>query len=274
MNIIDAIILGIIQGLTEFLPISSSGHLVISKNFLNIDTPGTVMEIALHFGTMVAICSFFWKDIYLILKSIVTWFIRFITKKEAADNFEENHSCMLFLMIVLGTVPTVIIALSFEKAFESFFSLPILAGAMIVVTGCILWATKMIKEKNPGKGNVKFFDALMIGAVQGIAIIPGISRSGTTIATATFLGIKRELAAKFSFLLSVPVIFGATISKIGDISANTINLQSIIIGTIVATVVGFLSLLFLVNLIKKGKFYLFSYYCWGVGIIAVICFIL
>ncbi|MGR3319985.1 MAG: undecaprenyl-diphosphate phosphatase [Candidatus Anammoxibacter sp.] len=274
MNIVDAIILGVVQGLTEFLPVSSSGHLVIFKNLLNIDSPGIVMEIALHFGTMIAICAVFRKDIYLIIKDIIRSIVKLAAKRRFADVLKEDKNTKLFLMIMLGTVPTVIIALLFEKMFESFFSIPFLSGIMLIVTGTVLWFTKMINLKDLKKDTIPFYYALIIGVVQGIAIMPGISRSGTTIAAATFLGIKRELAAKFSFLLSIPVILGGTVLKIGEMKESSINFQSIIIGTIIATLVGYLSLLFLVNLIKKGRFYLFAYYCWGAGIISVIYFTL
>ncbi|MGR3177965.1 MAG: undecaprenyl-diphosphate phosphatase [Candidatus Anammoxibacter sp.] len=273
MNVVDTIILGVVQGVTEFLPVSSSGHLVIFKNLLKIDSPGIVMEISLHFGTMIAICTVFWKDIYLIIKDIKQSIIKLAAKRAPDEVLKEDQNTKLFLMILLGTVPTAIIALLFAKAFERFFSIPLLAGIMLIVTGIVLWSTKMIKRKNPEKETIPFFYALIIGAVQGIAIMPGISRSGTTIAAATFLGIKRELAVKYSFLLSIPAILGAAILKIGEMNGSSINFQNIIIGTIIAALVGYLSLLFLVNLIKKGRFYLFAYYCWGAGIISVIYFI-
>ncbi|MGR3220731.1 MAG: undecaprenyl-diphosphate phosphatase [Candidatus Anammoxibacter sp.] len=274
MNLVDAIVLGVVQGLTEFLPVSSSGHLVIFKNLLKINTPGIVMEIALHFGTMIAICTVFRRDIYLIIKDIKQSIIKLVDKRAPSEILKEDQNTKLFLMLLLGTVPTAIIALLFEKAFEMFFNIPILAGIMLIVTGIVLWLTKTIKVKTPGRVSVTVLNALIIGAVQGIAILPGISRSGTTIATAAFLGIKRELAVKFSFLLSIPAILGAVILKMGDMNGRSIDIRNIIIGTVIATLVGYLSLLFLINLIKKGRFHLFAYYCWGAGISSVIYFAL
>lgn len=272
MNIAEAMILGIIQGLTEFLPVSSSGHLVIFKGLLKIDSPDIVIEISLHLGTTIAICAVFWQEIYLIIKGIKTSVLRLATKEMTWNVLNEDQNTRLFLMILLGTVPTGIIALLFENTFENFFSMPLLASLMIIVTGTVLWFTKVIRRKDSGRKAIRFLDALIIGAVQGVAIIPGISRSGTTIASATFLGIDRELSARYSFLLSIPAVIGAAVLGLGKVSETAVNFQNIIIGTLIAAIVGYLSLLFLVSLIKKGRFYLFSYYCWGVGIISAINF--
>ena len=273
MSIIDALILGIIQGLTEFFPVSSSGHLVIFKNILNVNSPGIIMEISLHFGTVVAICVAFHRDIYLLIKEAKTLTCTLIRRKKNLARANEDQETKILLAILIGNIPTVIIALIFESIFERFFNIPALASIMIIVTGVVLWATKLAHVKEGGRNKVRFIDALIVGAAQGIAIIPGISRSGTTIATASFLGIKRELAAKFSFLLSVPVIIGGVILKFDDISEGTVNFQNIIIGTIASAIIGYLALSFLVRLIEKGKFHLFSYYCWSVGIISTICFL-
>lgn len=272
MTTIDAIILGMVQGLTEFLPVSSSGHLVIGKTLLNIDSPGIFMEIALHFGTMLSICAVFWKDIYLILRDLKRSVIKLISRRKVSDILKEDHHTVLFLMVVSATVPTAIIALLFENEFERFFSTPALVGCMLIVTGTILWFTKNIKSKESEEKTIGFLRAIIIGAVQGMAITPGISRSGTTIAAATFMGVNRTSAAKFSFLLSIPAILGAVVTKLDEISTNSADLSKIIIGTIIATAVGYMALRFLVSLIKKGKFYVFSYYCWAVGIGTVIMF--
>ena len=274
MSIIDALILGIIQGLTEFFPVSSFGYLVIFKNILNVNISGIIMEISLHFGTVVAICAAFHRDIFLLIKEAKTLAFTLIGKKKNVAKSDEDQDTKILLAILIGNIPTVIIALLCESIFERFFNIPALASIMIIITGFVLWLTRIAHVKeDKGRNKVRIVDALIVGAVQGIAIIPGISRSGTTIATASFLGIKRELAAKFSFLLSVPVIIGGVILKFDDISEGTVNFQNIIIGTIASAVVGYLALFFLVKLIKKGKFHLFSYYCWSVGIIATICFL-
>ncbi|NQU33923.1 MAG: undecaprenyl-diphosphate phosphatase [Bacteroidetes bacterium] len=274
MNIVDTIILGIVQGLTEFLPVSSSGHLVISKTLLNVDSPGIFMEISLHLGTMLAICAVFWKDIYLIFKDLKSSFSKLISRRNVGDILKEDRHTRLFLMVLVATVPTAIIALLFEEQFERFFSAPALAGAMLIVTGTILWFTKNIKTNELEEKPISFLRAIIIGAVQGMAITPGISRSGTTIAAATFMGVNRSSAAKFSFLLSIPAILGAVVTKLDEMSMSRSDLSNIIIGTVIATVVGYIALRFLVSLIEKGKFYVFSYYCWAVGIGTVIVYYL
>lgn len=274
MNIFDIIILGLVQGLTEFLPISSSGHLVIFKNILNVNSQGLFVEIALHFGTMIAVCAFFWKDLYHMIKGVCSLPIKLISRKKISVILDKDPYTKLSLMVILATIPTAIIALIFKDSFEKFFNTPILVGIMLIVTGTILWFTKSINSEKNLKHFVGPINAIIIGIVQGMAITPGISRSGTTIATATFLGINKELAAKFSFLLSIPAILGAVVTNLDGATAKDVNITNIIIGTVVSCVVGYISIRFLVKLIKKGKFYLFSYYCWLVGIIAIVGFVI
>lgn len=268
-NIVEMIILGAIQGATEFLPISSSGHLVIFKGLLGINSPGMSLEILLHLGTLVAICAVFWKDIYLIIKDVRSSTLKLLSKKRLKDILKEDQYTKIFLLLLLGTVPTGIIGVSFENGFERLFNMPLFASIMIVITGTILWFTRLVKKG--GKETINPFEALIIGAVQGIAITPGISRSGITIATASFMGIERGLAGRFSFLLSIPAIIGAMILRIKEaaVSANDLP-PGAIIGAFIAALVGYLSLRILVNIIKRGKFYKFSYYCWTVGLIAAI----
>ncbi len=274
MNVIDSIILGIIQGLTEFLPVSSSGHLVISQSLLKIDSPGILMEVSLHIGTLIAICAVFWRDILLILCESGLSLAKLASKKRPAEILAEHPNANLAVMIIAGTIPTVIIGLLFEDAFERLFSSPVLVGAMLIVTGVILWLTKLVKINKPGNESIGFLRALIIGTVQGMAIMPGISRSGSTIAAASFMGIERSMAARFSFLLSLPAIMGAAVLKFSDVAANNVSVIIVAIGTITATIIGYFALRFLVNIINKGKFYVFSYYCWALGVFTIIRFVL
>jgi len=273
--LIKAIILGLIQGLTEFLPISSSGHLVICKGFLNVDTQGVIWEIALHFSTLLAIFCVFYKDIFMMLKSVFLSCKKLFSGESIISIFENDPHTRLFLLIAIGTIPTVIIAFSFRNALETLFSKPGIAGYMLIVTGTVLWFTKFdfLKAKSSKKG-LGIVDALIIGAVQGLAITPGISRSGTTIATAMFRGVDRETAARFSFLLVIPAILGA----MAMMAKETVTLRNgeisfLIIGSVVAAISGYISLRVLIRVVNNGKLHLFSYYCWPVGLFVILFFI-
>ncbi len=272
--LIKSIILGLIQGLTEFLPISSSGHLVICKSFIDIETQGVVWEITLHFSTLLAIFCVFYKDIIVMLKSACLSCKKLFSGESIISIFKNDPHTRLFLLIVIGTIPTVVIAFFFRNAFESLFNKPGIAGYMLIVTGTMLWFTKYDFRNNSNKKNFGVFDALIIGSVQGLAITPGISRSGTTIATAMFRGIDRETAARFSFLLVIPAILGAMAMMAKDtITLKNGEISFLIIGSVVAAISGYISLRVLIRVVNNGKLYLFSYYCWPVGLLVILFFI-
>ncbi len=271
--LIKSILLGLIQGLTEFLPISSSGHLVIFKSFLDIETQGVIWEIALHFGTLLAILAVFYQDIFMILKSVGLSY----KKLGAGENFikivKNDQHTSIFLLVIIGTVPTVIIAFLCKSTFEGLFDKPTIAGCMLLVTGTVLWFTKYNFSSNSKKNGLGIVDALMIGTVQGLAITPGISRSGTTIAAATLRGVDRETASRFSFLLVIPVIIGGMAMMIKDtITLRNEEIFFLIIGTIVSTITGYVSLRFLIKIVKRGNLHFFSYYCWPFGLFIIFSF--
>ena len=269
--LIKSIILGAIQGLTEFLPISSSGHIVIFKSFLDIETHGVIWEISLHFGTLLAIFGVFHKDIFMILKSICPSFKKLISGESITNIFKDDIHTRIFFLIIIGTIPTVIIAFSFRSSFESLFNKPVVAGYMLLVTGTVLWFTRYCLRSNSNKKNLGILDALIVGIVQGLAITPGISRSGTTIAAATFRGVDRETAARFSFLLVIPAICGAMAMMAKDATAlKNGEIYFLIIGSIVAAITGYVSLRILIKIVTIGKLHLFSYYCWPVGLLAIL----
>lgn len=272
--LIKSIILGVIQGLTEFLPISSSGHLVIFKSFLNIETQGVIWEISLHFGTLLAIIGVFYKDIFTILKSTCLSCSKLVSGESITNIFRNDIHTRIFFLIIIGTIPTVIIALSFRSAFENLFSKPVVAGYMMLVTGAVLWFTKYSLKADGNKKNLGVLDALIVGTVQGLAITPGISRSGTTIAAATFRGVDRETAARFSFLLIIPVILGAMAMMAKDtITLKNGEIYFLIIGSVVAAITGYISLRILIKIVTFGKLHLFSYYCWTVGLFIILFFL-
>lgn len=271
---IKYIILGIIQGLTEFLPVSSSGHLVILKSYLHVEeTHGAVLEVMLHLGTLISIFAVFWKDILEIIRQVIISILKLCSGGRPGEIWSEDAYTRLFLLITIGTVPTAIIAILFEERFETLFSQPILAAIAIMVTGLFLWFTKIYGAKNPGKKIIGVFHALAIGTVQGIAITPGISRSGSTISAAAYMGIDREASVRYSFLLCIPAIIGAVglqIKKTALIHEH--NLIPLIAGTAVSTIIGYFALRFLVKTVQRGRLYVFSYYCWGFGLSSAIFF--
>ncbi len=253
MDIFDAVFLGIIQGLTEFLPISSSGHLVIFQKLLGFQQQQLLFDCALHVGTLLAVVIYFSKDIKRIFKSV-------LSKKENTDSF-------LLKDIITGSIPTAIIGFLFKDYFERAFSSALIAGIMLCVTGLFVGATKFIPEGS--KKRVGLIRSVLIGIAQGIAIIPGISRSGATIVCGLMCKIDRELAFKFSFLLSIPAISGAFILE--AVKINQIeNVIPLSLGTISSAIVGLIALRFLNNLIKKGNLYYFSPYCFAIGISTIV----
>lgn len=275
MVIIKFIILGIIQGLTEFLPVSSSGHLVILKNYLQVEeNHGALLEIMLHFGTLISILAVFWKEIREIIRWVIISLLKLCSGRRLNEIWAEDHYTRLFFLIIIGTIPTGIIAILFAEKFETLFSQPFLAAIAIMATGLLLWFTKLRKTKNPGKKFIGIIHALVIGTIQGIAITPGISRSGSTISIATYMGIEREISVRYSFLLCIPAILGAVVLQIKKTPmAQVNNLLPLTIGTIISAVVGYLALRFFVRIVQRGKLYVFSYYCWGFGLTAAIFFI-
>ncbi|RLC45682.1 MAG: undecaprenyl-diphosphatase UppP [Candidatus Cloacimonadota bacterium] len=261
MTIIKAIILGIIQGLTEFLPVSSSGHLVIFQNLLNFQEPGIVFEVIVHLGTMLAVVIYFRKDIGNLISSIFIW------NQDRSDNIRFYQHLLFYLL--LATIVTAILGFAFKNILESFFENILLVGFMLIITGLLLFISDKIVEK--GK-DITIFRALLIGFIQFIAIIPGISRSGSTISVGIFSGLNRDLSARFSFLLSIPAIFGAGILELKDIPQQTLSQSSLIpylVSGLSAMVVGYLSISIFLKLIRQAKLFYFSVYCWIIAVFTI-----
>lgn len=227
----------------------------------------------MHFGTLLAIFIFFWKEIISILKSVIISVGRLISGKKITDLIRDDLHFRIFLLIIVGTIPTGLVAIAFKDALEALFNKPVLAGIMLLVTGTLLWFTKRLGKETANKKTMGFVDALIVGLAQGIAIIPGISRSGSTISAACFRGVSRSLAAKFSFLLVIPAILGATFLKHKEVIAlNREELFCVAIVVSVSALVGYFALRWLVSVVEKGKLYMFSYYCWGVGALGIITY--
>ena len=264
---IGVIILAIIQGIAEFLPISSSAHLIIFRDLFGIGASSIngnlalAFDIALHFGTLLAIAVYFFKDFFNMIISGLT-------------KGTKNKEGKLFWFIIVATIPAAVFGLLFEEVIENIIrtNYILIASALIIMGIIIYLADKYSKQEN-NFSKMTFKDAILIGCSQVFALIPGFSRSGTTIATARTLKLEREDAAKFSFYLSAPVVFGATILSVFDnttITAITNNISIFVIGILVAFISGLLCIEFLLRYIKKNDFKLFMWYRVALGIIVIV----
>ena len=270
MEPIEAVLLGVVQGLTEFLPISSSGHLVLFQSLLGLREPAVLFDIFLHVGTLVAVCAVFFNDIRAILLSLLRLPALWAAAGGLRRLYADNTDVRMAVLIVIGTLPTVVLGLAFKEIAERLFSSVGIVGCMLVITGSLLWVTRRTPPQGRSLSMMTVRDALLIGFVQGLAITPGISRSGATISIALLIGVQRELAGRYSFLLSLPAICGALLLGL-DSSAfqNTVPATTILVGTAAAAVVGYLALLALLRLVRKGHLYRFAPYCWVVGLTAL-----
>ncbi|WP_178990795.1 undecaprenyl-diphosphate phosphatase [Winogradskyella schleiferi] len=259
MEIIDAIILGIIQGLTEFLPVSSSGHLELGKAILGSDAipeESLMFTVVLHFATALSTIVVFRKDILDIIKGLF--------------QFKWNEDLQFSSKIVLSMVPAAIIGYKYETEFEQLFGNNILlVGAMLIVTAVLLFLADKAKETDK---KVTFANAFIIGIAQGIAMLPGISRSGATISTSVLLGIDKTKAARFSFLMVVPLIFGKIAKDIlsGELTYNTASFSYLSVGFLAAFISGLFACTWMISIVKKSKLTYFAIYCAIIGVIAII----
>ena len=253
MTWLEAVILGIIQGITEFLPISSSGHLVLAQHFMDIHERGVFLEVILHMGTLTAILVYFWDDLHNLSNNVF-------------NGVAESRTYVFYL--VVATVPAACAGLFLEKCIESTF-IPSVAIPMLFITGLIL-ATTYFSLNGPMR-QFTLFIAFCIGMAQAFALFPGISRSGITISAALLMGIKHREAAKFSFLLAFPILLGACFRQMIKIdNLEQIDLFPLIMGFFSAAVAGYMVIDWLLAVISKGKFHIFSLYCFTTAIIAYI----
>ena len=266
MELYQGIILGIIQGLTEFLPVSSSGHLVLGQIFFGITESQLPFDISVHMGTLLAVLVVYASDIRAILVSVFGFISKAVSLKPMAHLLKEDKNLQLAGLILIGSIPTAFIGLVIKQFEHILFASEVLVGFMLILTGTILWTSKNFYFSKSKKDGFSIKKALIIGVGQGLAVIPGISRSGTTIALGMFLGLDRHNAAKFSFLLSIPAILGAQILSIKDMINSGLVIDSITIyATIVSFITGLLALKLLLSLVHSGRFHLFAPYCWLIG---------
>ncbi len=256
-----AIVLGLLQGLTEFFPVSSSGHLVLAQHIMGLEEPEIFFDLMLHVGTLLAVLIFLRREIIMMLKSFVD------------RGPEGNYGRKLLILVIIASVPTAIIGLCFRKIFIDMFSSLAIVGFTLMLTGALLLLTKLYQpRKNIGLGKMSWLLAAIIGLVQGMAITPGLSRSGATISAGLFLGLERQLAFKFSFLISIPAICGAVLLESLHLREITsaISTGPVLAGTLVAGLSGLLALSLVGRLVNKGQIWGFFPYCLALGIIAVL----
>jgi undecaprenyl-diphosphatase len=278
MTVLHAIILGVVQGLTEFLPISSSGHLVVFQQLLGLMEPGISFEISVHLGTLAAVLIFFRKEILEVNKAAVAGVRLAIAGKGGFSRlYVDDPGFRMAILLAAGSVPTAIIGILLQTQSDRLFNSISLAGAMLIVTGLILlltglllWLTRGVDAKGRGMSGFTLGIALAIGIVQGLAIIPGISRSGSTIATGLLFGLDSRTAGSFSFLLSIPAIVGAAGLQVLMDGFGDVAMVPMVVGAGVSFVVGFFSLGFLMRIVNRGRLYLFAPYCVLAGLVVLI----
>ncbi|MGB9977681.1 undecaprenyl-diphosphatase UppP [Methanobacterium sp.] len=272
MDIIQALILGIVQGLTEFLPVSSSAHLVFMHDIVGV-TPSLAYDTLLHIGTLLAVVAYFWNDIINMLKSFFSS-LTDIPKGQFRKGLNEDQFKKLAWFVIIGTIPAGLAGILFKDFFEGLFSNITAVGFFLIITGLLLWGSEMVSRRVSNKTSLKEMNiknSILVGIAQAIAIAPGISRSGATISAGLFLGLERELAARYSFLLSIPAILGAALVQTKDIT-SILDISSIaaVAGFIAAIITGYLAVRFMLKLVKEKDLLPFAYYCWIIGPLAII----
>lgn len=257
MSITQSLLLGTVQGITEFLPISSSGHLVLLQHYMEIRESAILFDVLVHIGTLAAVMVFFRKDIFYIAVSLTN-----ITSKD--KKFLPYHH--IILAVILGTIPTAFLGLALNRIKDFLFQGATLPAAMLLFTGSFLWLADRFPINPEGKQKIGILDALLIGMMQGIAIIPGISRSGVTISSGLMRGLDRELSFRYSFFLFIPAAVGALVLEGREAAGRTAALTlPFLAGTLTAFITGIAALAILKKTLREKRLAIFSWYCWALG---------
>lgn len=264
MNMLEAISLGLVQGLTEFLPVSSSGHLVIFQHYVTSLEAPLLFDLMLHAGTLLAVLIFFRKRLLDLTLSVT----RDLTSEQAAANRK------LVLLLIIGTIPAGIAGVLWEDSLEVLFGNYQAAAGFLILTGAILLIGDLSREGKVDLTTLSYMSAVLIGCGQALALVPGISRSGSTICVAILVGCRREIAAEFSFLLAIPAIVGAVVLKLPDLVEVIAKESRMFLyyfsGTVIAAIVGYVSILLLLTIVKKRRLVIFSAYCWLVALVVLV----
>lgn len=272
MSIWNAILLGLVQGIAEFLPISSSGHLSILQNLFHMSTTENghlFFDVLLHLGTLISICIVYWRDIVAMVRET---FAFFRNTRLPAEQRQQLPAARMVLMIILATLPLFLV-LPINDKVEQLYYHTFFIGLMLILTGFLLFVADKMPKGTRTEKNMRVRDALIIGVCQAVATIPGLSRSGTTIAAGMVTGLDRSFAVRFSFLMSLPAVLGANILSLAKAAKTGIDvslLPAYLIGMFVAMVSGIAAIGLVKRLTSKGRFGAFSYYCWGAGALTMI----
>lgn len=269
MDILQAIIIGLVQGLTEFLPVSSSAHLIFAQHILGVGDVGLAFDVLLHLGTLVAVVTYFYNDIINMIKGFLMSLMDLKEGKFIPELKKDPYKKLAWLTI-LATIPVGVVGVLFNDAVEAMFTGLTVPAFLLLVTGCLLYISQRMNSGRIDVRKVGLKEALFMGCAQACALLPGLSRSGTTIAAGLFAGLDKEFAAKFSFILSVPAILGAAVFQLKDLSGGSVELGACIAGFIVAVISGYLAISFLLKIIREKSLDVFAYYCWIVGIVVLV----
>ena len=261
-------LLALIQGLCEFLPVSSSGHLALAQILLGFPGPDLVLDLTLHLGTLLAVAWFYRQSLVALFKELRLLPGALASPKTLPGLVGARPDFRLGFLIVVASLPTAAIGLGFQDLLGSLFESPLAVGICLCATGLVLLATRQLKPGEAGVLDMTVLQALAIGAAQGLAIAPGLSRSGLTIACALMLGLKRDLAARFSFLLSIPAIAGGLALSLGQGMESSFPAGLLLFGLALAAICGWWALAILTALVDRGRFALFAPWCLGAGLLA------
>ena len=275
MTYLSSVILGIVQGVSEFLPISSSGHLSLMQNLMGMKAVAQqdiLFEVLLHLGTLIAVFIVYWRDIVDMVKDFFGFLVGMFKSKSEGVPAKTTANSRMALMIIVATLPLVVVV-PIKDHVESLYGSTMFIGFALIATGFMLFYSDKLKQGKKTARNATMLDAVIVGCSQAVAVVPGLSRSGTTISIGMMRGFDRKFAVRFSFLMSIPAILGANILEIGDAVKLGIEPQMIsvyLVGMAIAAVFGFASIKLIHMLAERGKFGKFAYYCWAVGVIAII----
>ena len=273
MSYLFSILMGILQGVTEFLPVSSSGHLTLFQYFFGQDPESTDMlfTILLHFGTLISVCVYYWRDVLGMIREFFLGLAAIFSKRGTTGRPPEARR--LVLMVIVATLPLFAVLLV-KNWLDAAFSNVTFVSLALIATGFILFFSDRMAKGHKNARTATMKDALIVGCVQAVATLPGLSRAGTTISAGMMVGFDRTFAVRFSFLMSLPAVLGANILEVVDAAASASFdlslLPMYVVGVVVAGVVGYLAIRLVNMLAQKGKFGKFAYYCWAVGAITLV----
>jgi len=270
MEITKAVILGLIQGLTEFLPVSSSGHLVLGQHLMGLREPELLFDVLMHIATLTAIVIVLRREILSLVSELFHLPKHLKNRDALTAAWRDRPSFRLLALIVMGSVPTGLIGIGLKDVFEALFGSPLAVGAALLATGAVLFLTRLAPARGRTVEKFKIFDALLVGLAQGLAITPGLSRSGLTISTGLFLGLDRETAARYSFLLFIPAALGALGLELIAAKPGSFSPVQIAAGFAAALISGLAALVFLLRIVRRGRLHYFAYYCWALGLITLV----